>query len=230
MRRDATRLLILHHPPSTDEHTKTFLVRTRVPDRSSLLFSALLIVWAAWLIQLPPRPDTWLVFASGLPIVAFASWIAARRAGESWRRFTARTVDFHVVWLALLFALAVQLEDAHGITTDGVTYFTQLRSVIFDGDLDVTREFAYLQQPSREGHVVPIGPHDCADRRDSRPASSRPRAASRRRIRASSESPGCSTSRQYGRPRCVADQAIPTGSRRSRRRSALQTSPVRKAR
>ena len=129
-----------------------------VVGRPSLLFCALSIVWVAWLIQLPPRPDTGRVFGSGLPLAALGSWIGARRAGESWRAFAARTVDFHVVWLVLLFALAVQLEDAHGITTDGVTYFTQLRSVIFDGDLDVAREFAYLQQPLREGHVVPIGP------------------------------------------------------------------------
>ena len=58
----------------------------------------------------------------------------------------------------MLFALGVQFEDAHGVTTDGVIYFSQLRSVIFDGDLNVAAEFAYLGQPPRPYHVVPIGP------------------------------------------------------------------------
>jgi hypothetical protein len=119
---------------------------------------AIAVVWVAWLLQLPPRPDNWLVFASGLPIVAMGSRTAAARAHESWRLFFARTVDVHVIALVLLFALGVQFEDAHGVTTDGVIYFTQLRSVLFDGDLDVTREFAYLAQPPRPAHVVPIGP------------------------------------------------------------------------
>ena len=44
------------------------------------------------------------------------------------------------------------------MTTDGVTYFTQLRSVIFDRDLDVAAEFAFLDQPPRPNHVVPVGP------------------------------------------------------------------------
>ena len=40
--------------------------------------------------------------------------------------------------LVLLYALGVLVADTHGITTDGVTYFAQLRSLVFDGDLDVT--------------------------------------------------------------------------------------------
>ena len=55
-------------------------------------------------------------------------------------------------------ACAQLVAGAHGITTDGVTYFAQLRSVVVDGDLDVTREFAHLGQPPRPNHVVPIGP------------------------------------------------------------------------
>ena len=72
--------------------------------------------------------------------------------------FVARTIDTHALSLLLLFALGVQFEDAHGVTTDGVIYFSQLRSVLFDGDLNVAREFAYLGQPPRPYHVVPIGP------------------------------------------------------------------------
>lgn len=123
-----------------------------------MLLFALVVVWVAWLLQLPPRPDNWLVFASGLPIMALGSYTAAARAHARWRPFIARTLDVHAVALVLLVALGVQLEDAHGVTTDGVIYFTQLRSILFDGDLDVAREFAYLDQPPRPAHVVPIGP------------------------------------------------------------------------
>jgi len=98
------------------------------------------------------------VFVSGLPLIALGSRACAARAGEAWRAFIPRTADFHLVWLVLLFSFGVQMEDAHGVTTDGVVYFTQLRSVIFDRDLDVAREFAYLQQPPRPAHIVPIGP------------------------------------------------------------------------
>jgi hypothetical protein len=125
-----------------------------------VLLLASVVVWVAWLLQLPsdPDPDHWLVFASGLPVVALASHWCAARARSPWRAFIARTADVHIVALVLLFALGVQLEDAHGVTTDGVIYFTQLRSLLFDGDLQVTREFAYLNQPPRPAHVVPIGP------------------------------------------------------------------------
>jgi hypothetical protein len=123
-----------------------------------IVLVALLVVWIIWLLQLPPQPSMWLVFLTGLPLLAIGSRAAAARARESWRTFAAATIDYHVVWLVLLFALAVQMQDTHGITTDGVIYFTQLRSVLFDRDLDVAREFAYLQQPPRPAHIVPIGP------------------------------------------------------------------------
>ncbi len=129
-----------------------------IRSRRGLLLAALVVAWAGWLLQLPPRPSTWLVFATATPLLAAGSWLLAAERRELWRTFLLRTADYHLVWLVLLFALAVQIEDAHGVTTDGVIYFTQLRSVIFDRDLDVTREFLYLQQPPRPAHIVPIGP------------------------------------------------------------------------
>lgn len=127
-------------------------------SRLWLLLLALVTAWLAWILQLPPRPSMWLVFLSGVPLLAFGSWLLAAERREPWAAFLLRTADFHLVWIILLFALGVQCEDAHGVTTDGVIYFTQLRSVIFDRDLDVTREFAFLQQPPRPAHIVPIGP------------------------------------------------------------------------
>jgi hypothetical protein len=120
--------------------------------------AAAVVAWVGLLIALPPRPSSWVAVATGLPLVAFASWRRARCSGQTWRAYASRTADVHALALVLLYALGVQLADAHGITTDGVTYFAQLRSVIFDRDLDVAREFAYLGQPPRPTHVVPIGP------------------------------------------------------------------------
>ena len=122
------------------------------------LFALYLSVWLAWLFTLPPRPAEWLVILTGLPLLLIASRAAFRGHPGAWRAFASDTWDVHALGLIFLFALAVQFADSHGVTTDGVIYFTQLRSVIFDGDLDVTAEFAYLDQPPRPSHVVPIGP------------------------------------------------------------------------
>lgn len=120
---------------------------------------ALALVWTAWLLTLPARPSTWLIVLSGTLVLVVASRAAARASGRrTWRAFIHETLDVHLLGAVLLVALAVQMADAHGVTTDGVIYFSQLRSVIFDRDLDVAPEFAYLQQPARPSHVVPIGP------------------------------------------------------------------------
>lgn len=125
---------------------------------SGAVLATLVILWLGLLLSLPPRPSPWLVFASGLPVVAMASWRWARRRRVAWTALVRDTKDVHALALVLLYALGVQMADTHGITTDGVTYFTQLRSVIFDRDLDVTAEYAFLNQPPRPNHVVPIGP------------------------------------------------------------------------
>lgn len=122
------------------------------------MLAACIALWLGLLITLPPRPSPWLVVASGLPVLALASWQAARRRERLWRAFLDDTADLHALGLVLLYAVGVLLRDTHGITTDGVTYFAQLRSLVFDRDLDVAREFTVLGQPPRPNHVVPIGP------------------------------------------------------------------------
>lgn len=115
-------------------------------------------LWLALLLALPPRPSPWLVFVTGLPVVVVACrWVARREQstlGDTLRRYP----DVLALALVLLYALGVLVADTHGVTTDGVTYFTQLRSLVFDRDLDVEREFAFLAQPPRANHVVPVGP------------------------------------------------------------------------
>lgn len=122
------------------------------------MLAASLVAWLGLLLTWPPRPSPWLVAASGLPVLALASWHSARRAHRTWRPHLLETADAHGLALVLLYAVGVLLRDTHGITTDGVTYFAQLRSLVFDRDLDVAREFAILGQPPRPNHVVPIGP------------------------------------------------------------------------
>jgi hypothetical protein len=112
----------------------------------------------AWLLTLPQRPAAWLVFASGLPVLLLGSWRAHLGRPGGWPANVRQSADVHALALVLLLALGVQFADTHGVTTDGVIYFSQLRSVIYDGDLDVAAEFAALGQPSRPSHVVPIGP------------------------------------------------------------------------
>ncbi len=122
------------------------------------MLAACTVLWLGLLITLPPRPSAWLVVASALPLLLAASWRYARRSGQSWPDAVRATAEQHVLALVLLYGAGVLVADTHGITTDGVTYFAQLRSVVVDGDLDVTREFVHLGQPPRPNHVVPIGP------------------------------------------------------------------------
>ena len=122
------------------------------------MLAALIVLWVGGLLAAPPRPSSWLVLLTGLPVLALCSARWARREGRPWAAHVGATADVHALALTLLYALGVQAADSHGISTDGVTYFAQLRSIIFDRDLDVAAEFTYLGQPPRPNHVVPVGP------------------------------------------------------------------------
>lgn len=118
------------------------------------------LLWTAWLVAAPARGPAWRVVVSGAPLLMLASWAAYRASGTRlrWGPFVRQHADAHALAGVLLWALGVQYADTHGITTDGVIYFSQLRSALFDRDLDVAAEFAYLGQPPRPSHLVPIGP------------------------------------------------------------------------
>lgn len=122
------------------------------------MLAPLAILWLGLLLWWPARPDTWLVVASGLPVVSLAAWRTARRRHVPLRAWIRANGDIVVVALALLHGVGVLMADTHGVTTDGVIYFTQLRSLVFDRDLDIAREFEFLNQPPRPTHIVPIGP------------------------------------------------------------------------
>jgi hypothetical protein len=132
--------------------------RARTSSVPFWLIPLLSLLWIGWLLSLPPRPPAWIVALSGVPLLVLGSWLCRRGGLESWRSFVRRTADVHALAAILLVSLGVQFEDTHGITTDGVLYFSQLRSLIFDRDFDVTSELAFLGQPPRPSNVVPIGP------------------------------------------------------------------------
>ena len=99
------------------------------------MLAATLIAYLGLLVALPSRPSPWLVVAAGLPVLAATAWWIARRRGTEPVALLRAYPDVAALALVVLHALGVQLADTHGITTDGVTYFTQLRSLVFDGPL-----------------------------------------------------------------------------------------------
>jgi hypothetical protein len=69
-----------------------------------------------------------------------------------------RPLDVCLLVAVLLGVLVAQTTLNNGITSDGALYFTHLRSVVFDRDLEIGPELANLGQPDRPHHVIPIGP------------------------------------------------------------------------
>ncbi|MFN2447589.1 MAG: hypothetical protein ABR606_18640 [Vicinamibacterales bacterium] len=122
------------------------------------VLGVLAAAWLAWLLALPEGHSTWPLVLAGWALLAAASHLAARRSACTWLSFVQANADTLAVAAVLVYAVGVQLADSHGITSDGAIYFSQLRSLIFDGDFDIGREFAVLGQPARPHHVVPIGP------------------------------------------------------------------------
>src|SRR5262249_61187496 len=69
-----------------------------------------------------------------------------------------RALDLYLLAAFLAALLVAQQTLNNGITSDGALYFSHLRSVVFDRDLDIAAELEVLRQPPRPHHVVPIGP------------------------------------------------------------------------
>jgi hypothetical protein len=69
-----------------------------------------------------------------------------------------RALDVYLLAAFLLALLVAQQKLNNGITSDGALYFSHLRSVVFDRDLEIAAELEVLRQPPRPHHVVPIGP------------------------------------------------------------------------
>ncbi|MFI5244479.1 MAG: hypothetical protein ACHQQR_04580 [Gemmatimonadales bacterium] len=69
-----------------------------------------------------------------------------------------RPWDLYVLGALLVLVASAQHAWNEGVTSDGSLYFAHLRSLIFDRDLQIGPELAFLRLPPRPHHVVPIGP------------------------------------------------------------------------
>jgi hypothetical protein len=113
----------------------------------------------------------WLLFGAGAESVA-GVWLAgmlalvpgsvlvwrATGAAGSWRRFVREHLDWHLLAASLLFVLAAEHAFHWQITSDGGLYFANLRSIVFDHDLQIRPELAVLDLSDRPHSIVPVGP------------------------------------------------------------------------
>ena len=125
---------------------------------SPTMAAALAAGWIGVALVFPPSQSLWLLFGGGLVAGAAVSQGVARRRGVTWERLLSDEYDAHALAAVLLGACVYMLGHNHGVSSDGVVYVAQLRSLVFDHDFDIAREVDLLRQPARPHYVVPVGP------------------------------------------------------------------------
>jgi len=125
---------------------------------SRLTVAGLATAWIGGALLWPGSLSLWLLFGGGLVVLALLSGHVARRRGLHWEDLLAEEYDAHALAVVLLGTAVYMLGHSHGVTSDGVVYVAQLRSVVFDHDVDIAREIELLRQPARPHYVVPVGP------------------------------------------------------------------------
>jgi len=125
---------------------------------SRLTVAGLATAWIGGALLWPGSLSLWLLFGAGLVVLALLSGHVARRRGLHWEDLLAEEYDAHALAVMLLGTVVYMLGHSHGVTSDGVVYVAQLRSVVFDHDFDIAREIELLRQPARPHYVVPVGP------------------------------------------------------------------------
>lgn len=121
---------------------------------------ALAAGFIAWLLFGEAANSAAFVFLGGLLVLVPASvlvWRATRPTG-SWWQFVRTYFDVHVLAAALLIVLAAKQGFHWQITSDGGLYFANLRSLVFDHDLQVRPELDVLGLADRPHSIVPVGP------------------------------------------------------------------------
>ncbi len=114
--------------------------------------------YLVWVIRGFAHPKIFPIWAAGISVGFLWSLTFVRRAeSTSYKSFLRQTADVHLLMVALLLGLALQQVANEGITSDGCIYFAHLRSLIFDGDLEIGRELRVLGLPPRPSHVVTFG-------------------------------------------------------------------------
>jgi len=66
--------------------------------------------------------------------------------------------DVYALGAIAVLLLMAQFRFSAGVTSDGCLYFSYLRSIVFDHDLQIGPEVAFLNLPPRPHYVVPVGP------------------------------------------------------------------------
>jgi hypothetical protein len=125
---------------------------------SQVAVAALTVLWVGVALTWPASQSLWALFGGGIVVGAVTSRFVAARRGSSWERLLADEADAHALALVLLGATVYMLGHNHGVSSDGVVYVAQLRSLVFDHDFDIVREVELLRQPARPHYVVPVGP------------------------------------------------------------------------
>lgn len=120
--------------------------------------AGLAALWLGAALVFPQAQSLWLLFAGGLIAGVLASQVVARRRGVRWERLLADEWDAHALVVILLGTVVYMLGHNHGVSSDGVVYVAQLRSLVFDHDFEIVREVELLRQPARPHYVVPVGP------------------------------------------------------------------------
>jgi len=117
--------------------------------RAFRALAALLLVLVTDLLRasLGPSLRPWQWLAAGLALLAAAHWLAQREG--------LRAAAPKLALLALLMPTLV--DHSRQLESDGVHYYTYLRSVLFDADLDLRNDYGLLGSDENQKNVLPIG-------------------------------------------------------------------------
>jgi hypothetical protein len=117
--------------------------------RAFCALAALLLVVVADLLRasLGPSLRPWQWAAAGLGLLAAAAWLAPRKG--------LRAAGPTLALLALLVPTLV--DHSRELESDGVHYYSYLRSVLFDADLDLRNDYRLLEADENQKNVLPIG-------------------------------------------------------------------------
>jgi len=92
------------------------------------------------------RPWQWA--AAVAVVVLLALWLR-------WRGFSRRD-SLPILGLAVLL-VPTYVDHTRFVGSDGIDYYSYLRSILFDGDLDLTNDYPLLGQDASKNNVLPIG-------------------------------------------------------------------------